>query len=303
MPQHSDQVTTSILLSGHCLQTRHRHCLQTRQSNESNEPQTVYLAAVEKFNDSRLSSGGLVSDHPALLNQRINPEAINPGHLLTVLEAQNAVKDLIVKYSEMSQNMARSGTHQSDPWEYCHGDTDLLYIHLWLQKHDTHPHLQAVQQFRSEGNETPLTSSESGILLSPSPLSVKKRKRREEIDLLSLSRENNVLRQREYESFIAAFTAQRVAALAQARLSHFDIMTNAADRLRKMEGDGRSETQEYRLAAGVYQKALEIMVELSSIDLAFSHEEAFSISERLYSFSLSHDDASLKYLRETVGDE
>jgi hypothetical protein len=282
MPQHSDQVTTSILLSGNCLQTRHRHCLQTRQSNESNEPQTVSLAAVEKFNDSRLSSGGLVSDHPALLNQRINP-----GHLLTVLEAQNAVKDLIVKYSEISQNMARSGTHQSDPCEYCHGDTDLLYIHLWLQKHDTHPHLQALQQFRTEGNETPLTSSESGILRSPSPWPVKKRKRREEIDLLSLSRENmkerHVLRQQENEALIAAFTAQRVAALAQARLSHFDIMTNAADRLRKMEADGRSETQEYRLAAGVYQKALEIMVELSSIDLAFSHEEAFSISERLYS--------------------
>jgi hypothetical protein len=248
--QHPDKVATSKLLSG-------RHAIQTRQTNENNE---LYVAAVEKFNDCTLSSGGLVSDHQVLLTKRINPDAINPG-VMTVLYAHDAFKDLIVKYSEMSHNMERSGTHESEPWEYCKGNTDLLYIHLWLQKLDN-PHLQ---QFCTEGNETPF-SFDSGISI-PTPSPEKKRRRREEIDILSMLKDNMNERkikeneyQKENEAAIAASTAARLASLAQIRLYNFDLITKSEERIRKMEADGLSDTQEYHFFAGIKKKAMDDFV-------------------------------------------
>ena len=51
------------------------------QNKETNQNQPIFLETCEKFNDAAFDSGGIVSEHPELLNAKIDPEKHNNGKI------------------------------------------------------------------------------------------------------------------------------------------------------------------------------------------------------------------------------
>ena len=104
------------------------------QNKETNQNQPIFLETCEKFNDAAFDSGGIVSEHPELLNAKIDPEKHNTGKISPkqVFKLFNAV---IRQYAFIAVKYTASGKHnQHDFFNYCLGNVNALYLHLKLEK-------------------------------------------------------------------------------------------------------------------------------------------------------------------------
>jgi len=116
---------------------------QQLQARETYSNQSIFTQCADRFNDCDDEDiGGLVSEHPSLLDAGINPLATNPVSI-TAKKIYKYFNELKPKYKKCLQNYERSGQHnQHDFISYCFGDLDLLYLHLWMEKIGN-PELQA----------------------------------------------------------------------------------------------------------------------------------------------------------------
>jgi hypothetical protein len=181
-----------------------RHQIQTRQLNSSDP---IYSDAVAKFNNYSVHSGGYISPHIILSDKGIDPERVNSSGPMMTSFAFTSLKHLICKYQTMRNNKERSGMNDDDAWNFCQGDTDLLYFHLWIVSLND-PQLQ---QFCTEGNQLyyyDRDSADTGHnnnLVSPTetqtPLSDSKKSKRQNdrSDHNDLMRENQIRRKYEFD--------------------------------------------------------------------------------------------------------
>jgi len=84
---------------------------------------------------------------------------------MTTKYAQKLLRDAVNSYAVIRKKYEFSGHHNPNFWDYCNGDVDLLYLHLWL----THLNDPQFERFRSEGLEltTYMDSGSGPGLFSP----------------------------------------------------------------------------------------------------------------------------------------
>lgn len=137
--QYPDKLAYSRLVSS-------RSDLQNRENNHLNP---IYVEAVRNLNSS-MPSGGLIAQHDILIEKQINPEFTQSGQMTTEY-AYTLMKEVINNYATAMKHKGQSGTHQHSFWSFCKGNTDVLYLYLWME-HLNHPELE---RFCEEGCEAP----------------------------------------------------------------------------------------------------------------------------------------------------
>lgn len=121
---HPDAIVRSALLAS-------KYALQNKETNQN---QPIFVLTCSKFNDSAYNSGGLVSEHPELMNAKVDPEKHNTGKI-SAKQVFKLFNSTIRQYAPISIKFTASGKHnQHDFFNYCHGNLNVLYLHLKLEK-------------------------------------------------------------------------------------------------------------------------------------------------------------------------
>ena len=103
------------------------------QNKETNQNQQIFLETCEKFNDVGFDTGGIVFEHPELLNAKVDPKKHNNGKISPkqVFKLFNAV---IRQYAFIAVKYTASGkNNQHNFLNYCLGNVN-VYLHLKLEK-------------------------------------------------------------------------------------------------------------------------------------------------------------------------
>lgn len=102
--------------------------------NETNHHQPLFNEVADLFNDPKENSGGIVQEHPAFSEAKVNPETINRGKI-TPEKVFEIWKKTVRLYAKVIPNFSKSGLNNGhDFWTYCY-DTDVYYLYLILQKY------------------------------------------------------------------------------------------------------------------------------------------------------------------------
>lgn len=102
------------------------------QNKEVNENQQLFTVVATQFNDWKLNSGGVIDTDDELLDS-IDTEKRNKSGPITAALVFAYWKDVVKMYSIYLRNWEASGKHNGhDFWQYCQGNLNVYYLHLWL---------------------------------------------------------------------------------------------------------------------------------------------------------------------------
>lgn len=121
---HPDALIRSALLAS-------KYALQNKETNQN---QPIFKESKDKFNDVNFNSGGIVSDHPELLKAKIDPELHNTSGQISSKNLFKLFNTTVKQYAGVIPKYTASGQHnQHDFFSYCHGNVNVLYLHLKLK--------------------------------------------------------------------------------------------------------------------------------------------------------------------------
>ena len=107
----------------------------TLQQRETGHRNPLFAEACAHFNDYSFNSRGLIAAHEVFTTLNINPEERNVSGSLSVERFFSMWKSTLKNYSETLRKFEQSGKHNGhDFWLYCQDNSDILYLHLWLNK-------------------------------------------------------------------------------------------------------------------------------------------------------------------------
>ena len=106
---------------------RSRQELDGRQSVDSKFWSDVQEAFIDETDEN---IGKLQFQHVVFNNHNIDPFEIVP-HSATKLSAMYG--DLKSRHKKAMANFTKSGTHNSEFWEFCNGQIDILYFHFFMR--------------------------------------------------------------------------------------------------------------------------------------------------------------------------
>jgi len=98
--------------------------MQDRQARTADRP--FVTVAVERFNDSKFNSGGLIKQRNEY--DGIDPEMHNSSGLLTTDRALDLWRATLKASRQPTINWEASGQHGSNFSDYCNAQVDVLWI-------------------------------------------------------------------------------------------------------------------------------------------------------------------------------
>jgi hypothetical protein len=107
--------------------TRSRQELDARESVDSKFWKDVREAFID---DSDSETGRLQFEHAVFDLHEIDPSTIV---MHTASKLRNMYADLKSRHKKAMANFTKSGTHNSDFWDFCSGQIDILYLHLFVR--------------------------------------------------------------------------------------------------------------------------------------------------------------------------